>query len=336
MKVIHAARGYQEAFSGQEKNCIKRFFSRYRPVPRACEPSKRIPLLGWRRVLRSVFATALLFPGAASGGPWVWEVSGRNGVLWLAGSIHFVAASDAVAASKYDGYYRGARVVYFESLPGAWETFEARRAVTTAGMLPVGATLLGEVSTHTRAQLEAVLAFRPGELRVISHMRPWLAAYRLTQDSLAHAGFSRDASLEVSLQREALKDGKPIGGLESGADEIAALAETPVSAQDEFLRLTAFQLNRMPVSVRNISAAWSSGDADRLLALLNAGPIPPESAVYHSLITARNRRWQTKIERLLDEGGGALVVVGVEHLICPRESLPSLLEKAGCKVRRVP
>ena len=283
-----------------------------------------------------MFAMSILFPGAANAAPWVWEVTGRNGIIWLAGSIHFVAAADAAATSSYKGYYRRASVVYFESLPGAWETFEARRAITTAGMLPAGTTLLSSVSNHTRAQLESALASRPGELEAVSHMRPWLAAYKLTQDSLAHAGVSRDLSLEIGFQREALKDGKPIGGLESGSDEIAALAETPASAQDEFLSLTASQLNRTPLSVRDISAAWSSGDANRLIALLNAGPIPPESAIYRSLITERNRRWKMKIERLLERGGGALVVVGVEHLICPRESLPSLLETAGWRVRRVP
>jgi hypothetical protein len=57
-------------------------------------------------------------------------------------------------------------------------------------------------------------------------------------------------------------------------------------------------------------------------------------AFYEHLAVSRNRAWLPRIERMLDAGIRAFIVVGIGHLVGPG-SLPEQLERAGIQIRRL-
>jgi uncharacterized protein YbaP (TraB family) len=68
--------------------------------------------------------------------------------------------------------------------------------------------------------------------------------------------------------------------------------------------------------------------------LENSNPAPP-SKLSQNLISNRNRRWIKKIKEIAGRGKNVIIVVGIEHLISPSQSLPELLDREGLSVRRV-
>ena len=65
---------------------------------------------------------------------------------------------------------------------------------------------------------------------------------------------------------------------------------------------------------------------DALEPMLAASP-----AMFRRLISDRNRRWADVLAQRLNDGGEAVVVVGVGHLLGPG-GLPALLQARGFRV----
>jgi hypothetical protein len=65
---------------------------------------------------------------------------------------------------------------------------------------------------------------------------------------------------------------------------------------------------------QQIIAAWRSGDAAKLAALMSED-FQTFPRLYHALVTDRNRRWMPQIERLLKAEQNYLVIVGALHLV---------------------
>jgi uncharacterized protein YbaP (TraB family) len=120
--------------------------------------------------------------------------------------------------------------------------------------------------------------------------------------------------VEKQLGRRAHLDGKKITGLETVDEQINILAGLSAADQARFLDLTVTELKDADRETREILAAWRSGNAAKLAALMSEDYARFPS-LYRALVTDRNRRWLPQIERLLKADQDTLVVVGALHLV---------------------
>jgi len=267
--------------------------------------------------------------------PWVWEIDGPHARIWLAGCLHLGASRDRSAFPAYLPYYRAAAVVYFETQPGTWNSYEVKHLLDRRGFLPDRQSLSNRISKDTWQQMQTALASNPGKLQRLSTMEPWLAAFNLTQDAYARAGLSAEDSLQGFIEHLAARDSKPIGALESPKDQILAMADASLSDQEAFLQDTVRNLDRIGPQTQQLRNAWLSGDQTALQSVLGLNSTPERSGMHQNLIGVRNSRWLRKIREIEKGGKDSIVVVGVEHLISTPYALPDLLTQAGLPAHRV-
>lgn len=267
--------------------------------------------------------------------PWAWEIQTGSAKIWIVGCLHLGSAQDALVFSAYLPIYRMASTVYFETAPNSSQSHDVKRLVGRRGLLADQQTISSRIATGTWQKLTAVLATRPAKLAAVSKMEPWLAAFTLIQDGYARAGLDSENSLEMFIQKLAVRDRKPIGAIETSKDQVLAMADTSLSDQEAFLRDTLDGLESIDSETQAIRDAWTSGNQLLLQSALGIGSTPPSSGMHESLIGKRNERWVDKIREIAERGKNSLVVVGVEHVVSTPNGLPELLGKAGFAVHRV-
>ena len=272
--------------------------------------------------------------GTDSHRPWVWEINGPRSKIWIAGCLHLGTGRDPAVFPAYLPYYRKAEVVYFETIPGSWDSFEIRRLLDRRGFVPDRHSLSSRISPSAWQEFRSALSSSPEKLARYSAMEPWLAAFNLTQDAYAQAGLKAENSLQGYIEHRAAEDRKPVGALESPKDQILAMADASPRDQEEFLRATVQGRDKIEFQTQQLREAWASGDEARLQAVLGLASTPLRSGIHENLIDQRNRRWISKIQEIERAGKNAFIVVGVEHLVSIPHALPDLLEQAGYSIHR--
>jgi len=92
------------------------------------------------------------------------------------------------------------------------------------------------------------------------------------------------------------------------------------------------ELDQLDRSIESIVQAWLKGDSGALEPLLLES-MKEYPELYRKLIVGRNRRWVPQIEKILDQGGTAMVVVGAAHLL-GKDSVVEMLKERGYKVEQ--
>ncbi len=267
--------------------------------------------------------------------PWVWEINGAHARVWIVGCLHLGMPQDAVVYPAYLPYYQSAATIYFETVPGSWETYDTRRLLGRRGYLEDRRSLSTVLSKATWRDLNGYLASHPNDRAAITTMEPWLAAFTLVQKGYAQSGLRTEDSLETFIQRAAIEDRKPVGGIESPREQLLAMADAPLADQEEFLRDTLNGLKNLDSTIQSLREAWLSGDQRRLQNVLGLDATAMRSGMHESLIGARNKHWVTKLRDLAEARKDSLVLVGVEHLVATPYALPDVLEQAGLSIHRV-
>jgi uncharacterized protein YbaP (TraB family) len=125
-------------------------------------------------------------------------------------------------------------------------------------------------------------------------------------------------------------DHKPIQGLETAEQQFGILAHLPMPLQKKFLLMTIDETDNLDAEIKDLLAAWRSGDTDRLARLLS-DEFNEAPELYRPLTEDRNRAWVGEIAAMLHDRDDYLVVVGALHLV-GRNSVVDLLRQRGYKV----
>jgi len=270
--------------------------------------------------------------GASTAAP-VWEITGTTNHIVLLGSMHYLRAADYPLPTEVTRAYAEADVLLMELDlddldPAQTQTLVAERAID-----PEGRTLrdlLGDTEYQLSRERAAQLDI---ELDDLQRFEPWYAAVLITQIRLAQLGFDPLLGMESRLLADAQRDAKPIQGLESVGEQLAALDTLPPEAQRAFLLTTLEEATAIDSEIDSLVSAWRTGDTERLQTeMLSSLEAQPE--LYEQLIVARNRRFAARIAALRNDGRDYLVVVGTLHLV-GKDSIPALLASEGVASRRL-
>jgi uncharacterized protein YbaP (TraB family) len=284
-------------------------------------------------LMRALIILCLLIAqaAAAQSSAVLWSVRGEHNTVYLAGSLHFLPASEAVPPAWLSAY-RDAEKLVMELDMDDIDPAEAQLLTLQQGLLPPEQSLEAELGGEAFHRVQAAAEELGLDAASLQRMRPWLAALTLTQLQLLKLGWTADNGIEQRFTRMAKADGKEIRGLETLAAQIGLLASMSPELQRQFVLYSVDDTDSMPREVAELGAAWRSGEVEKLEALLHDN-LRKYPALYEPLTVTRNRIWMQSLEPLLEERDDYLVIVGAAHLL-GRDSVVDLLRKRGFTVTR--
>jgi len=284
------------------------------------------------RLAALLLAIATLCAGPAAGASErnvLWSVRGEHNTVYLLGSIHVLRPGDgALPRAAFEAYEEAERLVMEIDLddPAVTDPTALLGTMQRAALLPEGESLR-RVMGDDYAAIAGRVRESGLDLAVFDRFAPWFVATMLLQLELAQRGFQPELGIEQQLADRAVRDGKPIEGLETAEQQFAVLAGLPLPEQKRFLLMTLADTERLDEEIEDLLAAWRSGDTDALEDMLSAAYDEfPE--LYRPLTEDRNRAWVERLEELLEDRDDYLVVVGALHLV-GRHSVVDLLRQRG-------
>ena len=257
----------------------------------------------------------------------LWELHGKHNTVYLMGSIHTLRASDYPLAPAVLDAYRGAKSLVMEIDLSQLEAADVQSEMLASATLPDGKTLHDIMGTARYARAQALAHDVGLDLSTFDQFAPWFAAEAISQLQLMQLGFDPSSGVEMYFLGRARTDGKSIAGLETAHDQLALFEGMPMETQANYLMSSLEQAHDLPRDVNDMVRAWQRGDMSWFETEIKSD-LGRDPAVYQSLLVSRNRKWITRIEKLLDDDENYLVIVGTGHLV-GRDSVIDLLKKDG-------
>jgi uncharacterized protein YbaP (TraB family) len=293
-------------------------------------------IAGARHRLGSVLL-AMLWLGAAAHvradeKSLLWKVSKGSSSVYVLGSIHYLRSENyPLKKAILDAFETSKRLVLEIDL-NATSGQAAQRLMLEKALFRDGTSLPQNISAETY-QLAAERATQLGiDMGIFNPMKPWFAAINLIAIKLKALGLDPRRGVDQYLAGEAKRRGKPISGLETLDFQIGLLDQLSKQNQEAMLRETVSELDLLDRNIDEIVRSWADGDEAVLAKLLLAGMVEfPE--IHQKVIVERNRRWVPEIEKLLEQGSGALIVVGAAHLV-GRDGVIEMLKTKGYSVEK--
>jgi uncharacterized protein YbaP (TraB family) len=276
-------------------------------------------------------------PVAAPRQGGLYRISGKGRVAYLFGTVHVGAASlYPLAPEVARALARASRVVVELDVRADGDFV---RAVNKHGRYRAGDDVRHHLTPDTLARLTDALHEDGIRLAGVASLKPWLLANVLVGLELERNGLHRSQGVEQVLLASAQRRGAPVAELES-ADYQLALYDTMDDIQAErYLRdcLRDLADGSALRRARAIIAAWQSGDAqalDALLADATGGGTAVADFTRRILLGRRNPEMAWHIEKIMHDNSVTFIGVGLLHLL-GANGLPRLLEQRGYLVERV-
>lgn len=266
--------------------------------------------------------------------PFLWRLADADSRVYLLGSVHALPAGTDVLPGPAASAYADAEALAFEvDLDAAPAAAAGALALAIA---TDGVALSKRLGPANAARLRERLGGIGLDAAATETLQPWFVGLLLGAQAGEASGYTAAAGVDMQLFARAAVDGKARLSLETVGDQVAALAGLSMKDQVAFLRAA---LDESEIGLADLVAAWRSGDAEALAAVLDAG-MTASPTMRRSVLTDRNARWIPQIEAFLDrtDAGGrpedVLVVVGAAHLV-GAESVVEMLRARGVAVERV-
>lgn len=264
---------------------------------------------------------------------FMWRVTDAKGsALYLLGSLHVLTPEFYPLSAEIEKAFELSTVLVEEVDLEEMNNPAALLPMMGKAMFTDGRTLDQVVSAATYADVtrRAEKAHLP--ILAVQRMKPWMAAVALTVPILQAAGFDPNLGVDKHFFDKAKAAGLERRGLETVAYQLDRFDQLSPALQEAMLTSTLAELDTQVANVKEVAAAWASGDTATLeremLASMRESP-----ELYDRLLVERNQNWVSHIDACLLQDAKCFVVVGAAHLVGPH-GLPALLAKKGYDVRQ--
>ena len=207
-------------------------------------------------------------------------------------------------------------------------------------MFTDGTTLLSLVPGEERAAVETALNERGIPPASVAKMKPWMISAMVALPACELARKTSGAPvLDVRLAQDAEAAGKALGGLETVADQLGAMASLPMEFHIRGLVDTLKLGDAVDDIIETMIALYLQEETGMFWPFFRAA-LPGEgadaagfAAFEEAMVTARNR---TMAERAVPfiEAGAAFIAVGALHLP-GEEGVVALLREKGYRVEAI-
>jgi uncharacterized protein YbaP (TraB family) len=265
--------------------------------------------------------------------PALWELSDHDTTIYLFGTIHLLPDDYQWRSPKLDQAVNGSQQLIVETIIDQKDPTKLMSVL--AGMayergLPPLAERVPAAKRDALAKAVKESGIPPAFL---DQMKTWAAAFMLLGNQYRQMGLKGTGGVESILRDDFTGAGKPIGELESNADQLGFFDKLPETAQRALLEGSIEPSNDTVKEFNGMLKAWSSGNVAEIAHSfdqeLSGSPDLKEALLRH-----RNLNWSKWIEQRMTEPGTIIIAVGAGHLAGP-DSVISFLGKDGYHVRRV-
>ena len=261
----------------------------------------------------------------------VWKAERGKATVWLCGSFHLLSEADYPLPAPYLQAFTEAKLVVMETPRDPAAGAERQAKITALGQLPAGESLEQHLTPEVWAAVTKHCAADGPPLATLQSMRPWMAAFHITNHTMASLGYSSARGLESYFTAQA--GTRTLSGLESLEEQFAGLTRLDAASQESMLLQIISDAPHAAARMDDNIAAWREGDTRRLSALHDesmAGIPALKQFLFHD----RHAAWLPKLEQYLDGPDPVMVLTGALHL-CGRGSLIELLEAKGAKLTQM-
>lgn len=273
----------------------------------------------------------------------IWKIE-KEGVepSYLFGTIHLTDPRVLQLPKEVENAYRSADTVVIETMDILDPAMFLRLKLEQPDLLLFtdGSTLKSHIPQGRREEMEAKLAEQGVVLDAVAKMKPWVLTNLLTvpkcERERANDG---EKSLDERLALDAQAEGRNVQGLESAAEQLAAMDRMPLDFHIRNLIATVEYGGRIEDAMETMTALYLDGEVGMIMpALRKIVPDDLSDADYDlflkHLVVDRNHIMANRAAPLIDRGS-AFVAVGAMHLP-GTEGVIELLRKKGYRVTPVP
>ena len=264
--------------------------------------------------------------------PAMWVVKDADTTVYMFGTFHMLDGkrdwfNDEVKAA-FDSSSELVMEIEMPENPAELQPLILKYAVDQSGK-----TLSSKLDPQVKGKLDKELGVLGVPAEAMERLEPWFVSMTLASGGALKLGLKPEHGPESVLSKAAKAKGKSIAAVETVEGQIQILDSMPEATQIAALGHTVDQMAKLGDVFTPMVNAWSSGDTDALVKLMNDG-MAKDPGLYKAMLTDRNAKWAEWIGARMEKPGVVFMAVGAGHL-AGKDSVQDYLAKKGLKAERV-
>ena len=289
-----------------------------------------LALLGLATLAGCATASEVTSPG---GRPAMWQVADKDTTVYLFGTIHLLPKDYAWRTPAFDQVLANSQGLIVETIVDTANPQALAGELARLGFRDGLPPLASRVPPEKRAALETAIAKTGVPRPAFDRMETWAAAFMLLGTQFKDLGLVGEAGVEAVLKSAFTQAGKPVGQLETNAEQLGMFDTLPETAQRALLEGSIDNPGDMRTQFHGMLTAWARGDVASIAKTFNED-LSGSPELREALLRRRNANWSNWIQRRMASPGSVFVAVGAGHLAGP-DSVVDLLQRDGYRVRRI-
>lgn len=282
--------------------------------------------------LASVAAPAVAETPLPNINPAMWVVKDKDTTVYLFGTFHLLDGkrdwfNDEVKTA-FDASDELVMEIVMPENPAELTPLIMKHAVD-----PNGKTLTSKLQPAVKAKLDKELGTLGVPAAAMDKLEPWFVSMTLAALGAGKLGLKPEHGPEKVLAAAAKEKGKKIGAVETVEGQILILDGMPEATQVAALSHTVENLEKLGETFTPMVAAWSNGDTNALVKLMNDG-MAKDPSLYKLMLTDRNAKWADWIGERMAAPGTVFMAVGAGHLV-GKNSVQDYLASKGMTAVRI-
>ena len=265
--------------------------------------------------------------------PALWQVSDSDTTVYLFGTIHILPANYQWETAKIRKAMAKSNELYVETIVDPKKPTELVAALTSLGYSKGLPPIADRVSPAKRPLLEAAIAKSGIPRPAFDGMETWTAAFTLLGVQYRSIGLEGENGVEQTLKDSFGAQGKPIGQLETNAEQLGFFDRLPEKAQRSLLEGAIEPSEAASQEFQQMLSGWVRGDVASIARTFNHD-LASTPELRDALLEQRNANWANWIERRMQKPGTLMIAVGAGHL-AGDDSVLARLKGAGYRVKRI-
>ena len=265
--------------------------------------------------------------------PALWKLSDNDTTIYLFGTINLLPKGTEWRTPAFNQAASSASDLVVETVIDEANPASAAAEMMKMAVSPNLPPLLDRVPADKRAALAATAAKTGVPMAVFDKLETWAGAFIMLGVSMKELGLDPGSGVESALKSEFTTAKKPIGQLETNAEQFGFFDTLPEAAQRKFLESVLDDPAKGRAQFAEMLAVWTRGDVKAMGDTFNR-ELADSPDLRENLLRKRNANWNIWLQRRLAQPGTTMVAVGAGHL-SGSDSVIAMLEKSGYKVQRV-
>lgn len=265
--------------------------------------------------------------------PALWEVSDADTTIYLFGTIHLLPEDLQWRTATFDQALNNSQQLVVETIVDQQHPESLQAAEFSLGFKQGLPPIAQRVPPAKVGKLRAAIAKTGIPESYFNQMKTWLAAIQLLGVQFRTMGLKSSDGPEEILRQQFLSEKKPIGQLETNAEQFSYFDRLPEKAQRALLDGAIEPQTGMDKEYNGMLASWSRGNVKQIAQTFNHD-LADSPDLRQSLLDQRNANWAKWIEQRMAQPGTIMVAVGAGHL-AGSDSVIALLQKDGYRVQRL-